>query len=103
MHQKGFTLVELMIVVAIVGIIAAVALPAYQNYAVRAKVTEGIVAASAAKASIAEYYAVNGELPPGGDNDAAGGVRLDHGAEGNEDKMEEDEVRFFLCASAVIS
>ena len=49
MAQKGFTLIELMIVVAIIGILAAVALPAYQDYTVRAKVTEGLSLASSAK------------------------------------------------------
>lgn len=52
--QKGFTLIELMIVVAIIGILAAVALPAYQDYTVRAKVTEGLSLAGAAKTAIAE-------------------------------------------------
>ncbi len=52
--QKGFTLIELMIVVAIIGILAAVALPAYQDYTVRAKVTEGISLAGAAKTAVAE-------------------------------------------------
>ena len=55
--QKGFTLIELMIVVAIIGILAAVALPAYQDYTVRAKVSEGIVLASAAKLAVAENAA----------------------------------------------
>ena len=53
--QQGFTLIELMIVVAIIGILAAVAIPAYQDYTIRAKVTEGVGLAAAAKTSVSEY------------------------------------------------
>ncbi|QLB60564.1 prepilin-type N-terminal cleavage/methylation domain-containing protein [Acinetobacter indicus] len=58
--QKGFTLIELMIVVAIIGILAAVAIPAYQDYTVRAKVSELIVAGSSAKSAISEGFQTNG-------------------------------------------
>ena len=58
--QKGFTLIELMIVIAIIGILAAIALPAYQDYTVRAKVSEGAIAASALKVGVTEMFADNG-------------------------------------------
>ena len=61
--QQGFTLIELMIVVAIIGILAAVALPAYQDYTKRARVSEGLSLAAGAKTSLAEYYASNNKWP----------------------------------------
>jgi len=61
--QKGFTLIELMIVVAIIGILASIALPAYQDYTKRAHVSEGLSLASGAKTGVAEYYATNAAWP----------------------------------------
>jgi type IV pilus assembly protein PilA len=61
--QKGFTLIELMIVVAIIGILAAIAIPAYQNYTIRSQVTEGINLASGVETGVAEYYANTGTWP----------------------------------------
>jgi type IV pilus assembly protein PilA len=61
--QKGFTLIELMIVVAIIGILAAIAIPAYQDYTIRAQVTEGLNLAGAAKAAVAESFSNTG-IPP---------------------------------------
>ena len=61
--QQGFTLIELIIVVAIIGILAAIAIPAYQDYTVRSKVTELINAAGVCKTSIAEYYQTKGVMP----------------------------------------
>jgi type IV pilus assembly protein PilA len=58
--QKGFTLIELMIVVAIIGILAAIAIPAYQDYTIRAQVTEGLNLSSDLKASVGELYAQDG-------------------------------------------
>jgi type IV pilus assembly protein PilA len=61
--QKGFTLIELMIVVAIIGILAAIAIPAYQDYTVRAQVTEGMNLAGAVETGIADYFASVGSFP----------------------------------------
>ncbi len=68
--QHGFTLIELMIVVAIIGILAAIAIPAYQDYTIRAQVSEGLSLASGAKTAVAEYFTNHGSLPA--DNAEAG-------------------------------
>jgi type IV pilus assembly protein PilA len=68
--QKGFTLIELMIVVAIIGILAAIAIPAYQDYTIRAQVTEGLNLAADLKAAVAENFAATGAWPA--DNAAVG-------------------------------
>ena len=61
--QAGFTLIELMIVVAIIGVLGAIAIPAYQNYVRRAQVSEGLALAQPLRRAVAEYYALNGRLP----------------------------------------
>ena len=61
--QKGFTLIELMIVVAIIGILAAIAIPAYQDYTIRAQVSEGLNLSGGAKAAVTEYFQDRGALP----------------------------------------
>jgi len=67
-HAKGFTLIELMIVVAIIGILAAIAIPAYQDYTIRAQISEGLNLAAASKAAIEEYYSENGDWPKKNDD-----------------------------------
>ncbi|MHC4192421.1 MAG: pilin [Planctomycetota bacterium] len=68
--QQGFTLIELMIVVAIIGILAAIAIPAYQDYTVRAQVSEGLNLGSGAKTSVSEFFQDRGAWPV--NNDQAG-------------------------------
>ncbi|EPI4324344.1 pilin, partial [Neisseria gonorrhoeae] len=68
--QKGFTLIELMIVIAIVGILAAVALPAYQDYTARAQVSEAILLAEGQKSAVTEYYLNHGKWPKDNDDKA---------------------------------
>lgn len=77
-NQKGFTLIELMIVIAIVGILAAVALPAYQDYTIRAKLAEPMAILSEAKTSMAEYFVAMGTLPS---TTTAAGIRTTIGTD----------------------
>ena len=77
--QQGFTLIELMIVVAIIGILAAIALPAYQDYTIRTQVTEGMTLGSGAKTAVGEFYDNYGTLPS---NNASAGLAASGEIEG---------------------
>jgi len=79
-QHQGFTLIELMIVVAIIGILAAVAIPTYQDYTKRSHVSEGVLIAGSAKAGVAEFFASNGTWPT---NNASVGLATDTSITGN--------------------
>ncbi|ENS6896260.1 pilin, partial [Neisseria gonorrhoeae] len=91
--QKGFTLIELMIVIAIVGILAAVALPAYQDYTARAQVSEAILLAEGQKSAVTEYYLNHGKWP---ENNTSAGVA-------SSDKIKGKYVKSVTVAKGVVT
>jgi type IV pilus assembly protein PilA len=80
MMQKGFTLIELMIVVAIIAILAAIAIPAYQDYTIRAQISDGLSLASGSKTAVAEFYQNRGRYPS---TNASAGVAISTSIRGN--------------------
>ena len=78
--QQGFTLIELMIVIAIIGILAAIAIPAYQDYVIRSQVSEGLSLASGAKVGVGEFYTNTNRLPK---NNASAGIAQPKSISGN--------------------
>ncbi|MBH6396861.1 pilin [Neisseria meningitidis] len=99
--QKGFTLIELMIVIAIVGILAAVALPAYQDYTARAQVSEAILLAEGQKSAVTEYYLNHGEWPS---NNTSAGVASSTDIKGKyvkEVKVEKGVITATMLSSGV--
>ena len=93
--QKGFTLIELMIVVAIIGILAAIALPAYQDYTIRAQVSEGMSLASGARTAVSEFYSSRGRFAQNNESyglqdsgDITGGYVTDVSAEEAEGEIQ---------------
>ncbi|HGO8977988.1 TPA: pilin [Neisseria meningitidis] len=96
--QKGFTLIELMIVIAIVGILAAVALPAYQDYTARAQVSEAILLAEGQKSAVTEYYLNHGEWPA---NNSSAGVATSANIKGKY--VEKVEVKNGVVTATMLS
>ena len=100
-HASGFTLIELMIVVAIIGILAAIAVPAYQNYIKRAYVADALQYSSSVKAAVLDYVFVNGDWPT--DNQTAGVGEPDTYASNSLESITIDEDRIELAFTAKVS